>query len=182
MLTKADKATIISRDKKCLKCGALANLTIDHKIPICRGGTDEIRNLQTLCSNCNENKSFFMSLSIFQRMQRWIYVDETIERLRHETKSQTSSAYSIAMDAKKTADKLSSKVASLPTQDLSGLQSKADQALNLVHLQTNRTTDLEARFRLLEKYLKLEYVDEAIEVDRIVKDTIQVKEYRKVKV
>lgn len=32
-------------------------LTIDHKYPRAKGGTDDKRNLQTMCSNCNHNKA-----------------------------------------------------------------------------------------------------------------------------
>ena len=46
---------------KCVECGASkedgATLHIDHKIPVAKGGTDELDNLQTLCSDCNLNKS-----------------------------------------------------------------------------------------------------------------------------
>jgi 5-methylcytosine-specific restriction endonuclease McrA len=46
---------------KCVECGARrddgATLHVDHKIPVSKGGTDELDNLQTLCSDCNLNKS-----------------------------------------------------------------------------------------------------------------------------
>ena len=46
---------------KCVECGASkddgATLHVDHKIPVSKGGTDELDNLQTLCSDCNLNKS-----------------------------------------------------------------------------------------------------------------------------
>ena len=46
---------------RCVECGASkddgATLHVDHKIPVSKGGTDELDNLQTLCSDCNLNKS-----------------------------------------------------------------------------------------------------------------------------
>ena len=46
---------------RCVECGASKNdgatLHVDHKIPVSKGGTDELSNLQTLCSECNLNKS-----------------------------------------------------------------------------------------------------------------------------
>jgi hypothetical protein len=46
---------------RCVECGASkydgATLHVDHKIPVSKGGTDELSNLQTLCSECNLNKS-----------------------------------------------------------------------------------------------------------------------------
>ena len=37
----------------CLRCGAKDNLTIDHVIPSCKGGANNLSNYQTLCSFCN---------------------------------------------------------------------------------------------------------------------------------
>jgi len=53
---------VFKRDNyTCVECGAKkedgATLHIDHKIPVSKGGTDELENLQTLCSDCNLNKS-----------------------------------------------------------------------------------------------------------------------------
>lgn len=53
---------VFKRDNyKCVECGASkddgATLHVDHKIPVSKGGTDELDNLQTLCSDCNLNKS-----------------------------------------------------------------------------------------------------------------------------
>ena len=48
---------LFSRDKKCLKCGCTTNLTVDHIVPINKGGENKISNLQTLCRSCNSSKS-----------------------------------------------------------------------------------------------------------------------------
>lgn len=40
----------------CSICRASENLTIDHDIPISRGGTNEDGNLQLLCNSCNSKK------------------------------------------------------------------------------------------------------------------------------
>lgn len=45
---------------KCKECGATKEektLHCDHIIPVSQGGTDEMDNLQTLCSDCNLAKS-----------------------------------------------------------------------------------------------------------------------------
>lgn len=36
---------------------SLEKLTVDHKKPYSRGGTDDIDNLQCLCSKCNIKKA-----------------------------------------------------------------------------------------------------------------------------
>ena len=40
----------------CQVCGADENLTIDHLIPISKGGTDDLDNLLTMCGRCNFSK------------------------------------------------------------------------------------------------------------------------------
>jgi 5-methylcytosine-specific restriction endonuclease McrA len=40
----------------CAKCGATEDLTIDHIIPMARGGTNDLENLQILCRKCNSSK------------------------------------------------------------------------------------------------------------------------------
>ena len=47
---------IFNRDKVCLNCGTNKNLSIDHIVPVCKGGTNDIQNLQTLCLKCNIKK------------------------------------------------------------------------------------------------------------------------------
>lgn len=52
---------VLARDQfTCQYCGAKppsAQLELDHRIPISKGGTNEQSNLVTACSNCNRGKS-----------------------------------------------------------------------------------------------------------------------------
>ena len=52
---------IYQRDKyQCQSCGKTTletNLSIDHIIPLSRGGKNDISNLQTLCLTCNQTKT-----------------------------------------------------------------------------------------------------------------------------
>lgn len=41
----------------CPCCGRVAELTVDHIIPLAKGGTNWIWNLQPLCFSCNSAKS-----------------------------------------------------------------------------------------------------------------------------
>lgn len=40
----------------CYKCGKIDNVTLDHIIPIFRGGRHSIGNIQPLCKSCNSSK------------------------------------------------------------------------------------------------------------------------------
>ena len=40
----------------CQICGSEDNLTIDHIVPISKGGTSDLDNLQPLCKSCNSSK------------------------------------------------------------------------------------------------------------------------------
>jgi hypothetical protein len=41
----------------CAYCGNTKNLTIDHIIPQCKGGTDLLENVICCCKECNNSKA-----------------------------------------------------------------------------------------------------------------------------
>lgn len=41
---------------KCDECGTQYGLTVDHIIPLSKGGTWDLDNLRPLCGNCNSRK------------------------------------------------------------------------------------------------------------------------------
>ena len=41
---------------RCVRCGEIKALTVDHIIPVSLGGGSEITNLQPLCDSCNKSK------------------------------------------------------------------------------------------------------------------------------
>ncbi len=43
-------------DNRCLCCGEQKPLTVDHVIPLSKGGTNTIDNIQPLCLSCNSSK------------------------------------------------------------------------------------------------------------------------------
>lgn len=52
------RSEIYDRDgNACLYCGAGEPLELDHVVPLARGGSDVVTNLQTLCRPCNRKKS-----------------------------------------------------------------------------------------------------------------------------
>lgn len=43
-------------DMKCAKCREAKPLTIDHIVPLAKGGRNDITNIQPLCITCNQRK------------------------------------------------------------------------------------------------------------------------------
>ncbi len=43
-------------ENKCLCCGKKKKLTADHVVPLSKGGTSNIDNIQPLCGTCNSRK------------------------------------------------------------------------------------------------------------------------------
>lgn len=41
---------------QCVACSSTDNLTIDHIMPVSKGGSDDLSNLQILCKSCNSKK------------------------------------------------------------------------------------------------------------------------------
>ena len=56
-LSASKRKRILLRGKgRCMKCGSKKNLEIDHVVPLARGGSNRLENLQLLCRDCNRRK------------------------------------------------------------------------------------------------------------------------------
>ncbi|AKG24294.1 HNH endonuclease [Calothrix sp. 336/3] len=60
-IPKEVRQYVLQRDQyQCQSCGKKeteSQLTIDHIIPLARGGQNDMSNLQTLCLTCNQRKN-----------------------------------------------------------------------------------------------------------------------------
>ena len=54
--SKRNYDAALERDGVCRYCGGDDDLTIDHIVPRCQGGGDELRNLAVACRPCNSRK------------------------------------------------------------------------------------------------------------------------------
>ena len=54
---KIRKIILARNNHMCCLCGSLENLTLDHIVPVSKGGMNNVSNLQTLCKSCNSKKS-----------------------------------------------------------------------------------------------------------------------------
>jgi 5-methylcytosine-specific restriction endonuclease McrA len=56
-ISKELRKSILERDgNKCVRCGSIHALDIDHALPISLGGKSSEDNLQVLCRECNGQK------------------------------------------------------------------------------------------------------------------------------
>jgi hypothetical protein len=57
-ISSQTKREVWRRDQgKCSKCGSRKNLEYDHIIPVSKGGSCTIRNIELLCQECNRKKT-----------------------------------------------------------------------------------------------------------------------------
>lgn len=51
------KGLVLERDgNRCVTCGSVEDLQIDHRIPLAKGGENSLDNLQAMCGTCNRRK------------------------------------------------------------------------------------------------------------------------------
>lgn len=50
------RAIVALYDGRCLACGSDGPLTIDHVVPVSKGGANTAANVQPLCARCNTSK------------------------------------------------------------------------------------------------------------------------------
>jgi len=51
------RRAVLTPGVSCVACDSTDNIQIDHIVPVARGGSDRIENLQPLCRSCNLSKA-----------------------------------------------------------------------------------------------------------------------------
>lgn len=97
--SKEDRVIIYNKNKgRCAICGKFVpfdEFTIDHIIPLAKGGTNELRNLQCTCKTCNLIKQDILPEDLMGKLteivlyqMRKSYNDLLWRRLNHLRKQQ----------------------------------------------------------------------------------------------
>lgn len=56
-ITQRQRTAVYERDEyRCQNCGTHKSLSVDHIVPLAKGGAHDISNWQTLCTICNTKK------------------------------------------------------------------------------------------------------------------------------
>jgi len=67
----------------CLVCGSVEKLTVDHIVPVSKGGAEKSkRNLMILCSDCNKYKADLEPLVWLEKLQTFDSLKENYCPLR----------------------------------------------------------------------------------------------------
>ena len=87
---------------KCADCGDGNNLTIDHVVPRCKGGTDFTKNVVCCCSDCNQRKGHepweqwflnqeFFSEEKYQKIREWMEPDPPKDLFKYRPRRNNAS-------------------------------------------------------------------------------------------
>lgn len=155
-MTSADKQKLIAKHGKCAECGSTENLTVDHIIPLSRGGTNAPENLSVLCVSCNKRKGNRINWGWLERIMIALHVDEHCQKIKNELKSMIAIQYNQLKDQ-------FSRIA----------QSGDDKIWIILREKERQIFDLRDKLEALESHLKIEYVS--------TKEVIEFKGYKKKK-
>ena len=87
---------------KCAYCGDGNNLTIDHVVPRCKGGTDFTKNVVCCCSDCNQRKGHepweewflkqeFFSEEKYHKIREWMEPDPPKDLFKYRPRRNNAS-------------------------------------------------------------------------------------------
>jgi 5-methylcytosine-specific restriction endonuclease McrA len=65
---------------RCAYCGATGSLTVDHRVPLARGGSNEVDNILPACGWCNRSKGTLSEGEFRNRLARSLVVGVVLWR------------------------------------------------------------------------------------------------------
>jgi len=138
---------VLERDGgSCTDCGSTENLTVDHIVPLSRGGTSIPANLVTLCEQCNVRKGNHIPWDWFSRLVMALHIDEHLTNLRNELAAERGGIFG-----------------TLRREIQSSRDHTLRAATKLIDNQQRDIAGLKTRLRLLEEHLGVEYFHEVSE-------------------
>jgi hypothetical protein len=81
--------SVFKRDNfKCVCCGSefVKDLEVDHIMPVSKGGSNSLDNLQTLCNECNSKKRNYKYQELYEK-DKLNYTDDTTSQLTEKVKN-----------------------------------------------------------------------------------------------
>ena len=89
-------------NNECAYCGDRDNLTIDHVVPRCKGGTDFTKNVVCCCSDCNQRKGHepweewflkqkYFSEEKYQKIREWMEPDPPKDLFKYRPRRNNAS-------------------------------------------------------------------------------------------
>jgi len=143
-LNLSRKNEIKKRDGfKCVECDSTQDLTVDHIIPVSKGGTNMSVNLRTLCGTCNKRKGNQIQWSLWKKITYALHVENLITRLNNELRGIIFGNLSILRNEITTAK-----------------QSVRDELLVKINKQEQAIAFLSKKITAMEVRSKIKWVEE----------------------
>ena len=153
-VSQARRAKVLKRDGKCLVCCASSaekQLTVDHIVPKAMGGSNDISNLQTLCTSCNQKKGGTLQLTIWKRFIYLFHIEENIGVLTSFIKNDVYQRHIVPI--LKELERFRKQTA----KDIKQIKESFAQHGNMTREQNKMLRELIDRTQALEEYCNVTY-------------------------
>lgn len=90
MISAQKKLSVLKKcGYRCVRCGGVKDLTMDHILPVSKGGSDEETNLQVMCFQCNTRKGN-VHYTWRERLFNWLFTRVDAQVMEANLKSEIS--------------------------------------------------------------------------------------------
>lgn len=154
MVNQKVRKLVLERDKKCVECQSEDSLTIDHIIPLSKGGTNAPSNLRVLCKPCNVRKGSRIGWTWLERIVMAFHVEEIITNVENRLRAIIS--HNLALLRKEMSDHINN----MREARINEISKAKGEVFAVVDMQNKEIAFLKNRLRVLESYLKVEWYRE----------------------